>query len=75
MNYAQIVKGYADEMTVDGAEYETFVIQSTLHLQTGDKVWVQIWGTSQGAYVEGLQYTDFTGWLLDEDISQSLKYV
>ncbi len=54
-----------------------FTLQSTLNLQQGEQVWVQIgctgWSTSielTDRYYE--HYTHFMGWLIEEDISKSL---
>ncbi len=56
-------------------EWEMYSLQSTLHLQSGDKIWLEI--TSMGAGVilqdTNLHYTHFTGWLLQENISHSLN--
>ena len=58
-----------------GWELITLSIQSTLNLELGDKIWVQLKSisNSDGLYKYGS--THFTGWLLEEDISQSMKNI
>ncbi|KZS16124.1 Uncharacterized protein APZ42_018233 [Daphnia magna] len=56
-------------------ETETMAMQSTLLLQAGDQIWLQIVDISSGAHVDGYLYTHFSGWLLEEDISQSLVVI
>ena len=58
-----------------GWELITLSIQSTLNLEAGDKIWVQLGSisNSDGLYKYGS--THFTGWLLEEDISQSMKNI
>lgn len=43
-----------------------FTLQSTLDLNSGDRVWLQITDVSDGVYLydNGNHYTHFTGWLL-----------
>lgn len=52
--------------------YETMAMQSTLLLQAGDQIWLQIKDITSGADLHGYCNTHFSGWLLEEDISQSL---
>ncbi len=73
VNSVLVAKGYADETNINGLEYEPCVLQSAVHLQAGDKVWIQIWELSSGSYLNGGLYPHFTGWLLEEDIFQSLN--
>ena len=56
-------------------EWEIYSIQSTLHLQSGDRMWLQIPSMGLGVYLQdtNLHYTHFTGWMLQEDITHSLK--
>ena len=42
---------------------DTFIVQSTLHLNAGDNVSVRIWGDGDLQDNSG-HYTHFTGWLL-----------
>lgn len=61
----------ADEWTDSDHYEEPLTIQVTVHLQAGDQVWVQISSRSEGASLDFLSL--FTGWLVEEDITQSLK--
>jgi hypothetical protein len=50
-------------------------LQSTLKLKTGDQVWVQIdytSGSSSSLYDSSSHYTHFTGFMLEEQIGESL---
>ena len=63
-----IGRGEADEVgTV--SQYDTVSLQSTLNLQAGDEIWVQISLMSIRTYLhdDGYHYTHFTGWLLEEN--------
>ena len=55
---------------------QTFTVQSAIHLNAGDKVWVQIEG-SNTLYDTDSRYTHFIGFLLQEDpypfVSQPLN--
>ena len=63
-----------DEANTVGGQEVPVILQSTLNLQTGDHVWLQITVLSTGAvlYDSGYKVTSFTGWLLQENITQSL---
>ena len=71
--------GRSDETrpNLNSWDWETISIQSTLVLKEGDKIWVQIHNTSAAdVYLfddPNNHHTHFTGWLLEEDISLSLK--
>ncbi|XP_032780852.2 uncharacterized protein LOC116919081 [Daphnia magna] len=54
-------------------EHESLILQSTLPLQLGDQIWVQIDYRGSGVYLESANYTYFSGLLLEEDISISLN--
>ena len=45
----------------------TFTIQSTLHLNAGEKVSVQKFSGSGNLYDDSNRYTHFTGWLIGEE--------
>ena len=62
--------GFSDE-TGTGTKYETLSLQSTLNLQNGDQIWLQIESMSPGNHLHGGSYTHFNGFLLEEEISQS----
>ena len=70
-NGSRIAKTYSDT-TSPGGQYESFSLQSTLQLQVGDQIWVDISGIAVGAHFHGNTNTHFTGWLLQEDVSLSL---
>jgi hypothetical protein len=56
-------------------QWSQFTLQSTLNLDAGDKVWLQITDMSDGVYLydSANHYTHFTGWLLEsEETSNSL---
>ena len=61
--------------TSPGGMYDTYSLQSTLQLQVGDQIWVEISSISAGAYFNGYGFTHFTGWLLQEDFSLSLYVI
>ena len=67
------------EMHLNGKQIEkwetgTIKIQSTLNLQAADQIWLQIVEPRrQTNSVSGGQGYNFNGWLLDENISQSLS--
>lgn len=56
----------------DYYENESFSFQSTLELIKGDQISVQIYGMSQAASLMTGTYTQFNGFLLEEDITQYL---
>ncbi len=54
--------------------YETYSLQSTLNLEAGDKVSLALTNLNSATlYDEPIHFTHFTGWLLQEDIYQSLN--
>ena len=67
-----IGRGVADE-TGTADQYETTSFQSTLNLQKGDQIWLEIWQLSSGMYLRGQDSTHFSGYLLEENLSQSLN--
>ncbi len=57
----------------DLQEWETMTLQSTLHLQAGDKISLQIVSLRNSQLRDSsLHYTHFTGFLLSEDVALSL---
>ena len=58
-----------------GAQYESLSVQSTLNLQAGDQIWLQISTATPETFLDENpdHYNHFSGWLLDENISQSLN--
>ena len=74
LNGGVIGRGWADEISTSG-QSETLSLQSTLNLQKGDKIWLQINKMTTGAYLYGGALTHFSGWLLEENMSQSFKEI
>jgi hypothetical protein len=66
-----IAKAYCDS-TSPADQYETFSLQSTVKLQVGEQIWVEIGGITAGNHLHGYDYTHFTGWLLQEDSVDSV---
>jgi hypothetical protein len=62
----------ADE-TGAGEKYETTSLQSTLNLQNGDQIWLIIDDMVLGALLHGGGRAHFNGFLLEEEIVQSVK--
>lgn len=52
----------------------TLTLQLTLNLQKGVQVWLQIWAITAGVSLWDSRYnhTHFTGWILQEEIANSL---
>ena len=71
MNGAQIGSNSPDESGNTG-EYETFSLQSTLNLKAGDQVWWQLGNKSPGFAIHHDGFNHFTGYLLEEEITDSL---
>ena len=72
LNGIQIGNGLADEATSTDVQNEAYSFQSTLKLQKGDQIWLEIHSISTGAYLVGSRLTHFSGYLLEEKMSQSL---
>jgi hypothetical protein len=73
-NGSRIANAQSDT-TSPGGHYETFSLQSTLQLQVGDQIWVDISRLPTGGYFHGTRFSHFTGWLLQEDVSLSLNVI
>jgi hypothetical protein len=71
-NGAAIANSFADEIGA-GYKYEAHSLPSTLNLQNGDQIWLQINDMTPGVYLLGGSYTHFNGFLMEEEISQSLN--
>jgi hypothetical protein len=72
MNGAEISMSEAD--LTQGLSTDSFSLQSTLYLQVGDKIWIQVdQADRMYLYDDAGHYTHFNGWLLQEDVAQSLK--
>ena len=72
LNGNVIGSGSADEAGTAN-QFETTSFQMTLNLQKGDQIWFEIWQLSSGVYLRGIFGTHFSGYLLEENLSQSLN--
>ena len=70
LNGNSIGSGHADETSITTDQFETFSVQSTVNLQKGDQVWCQIDGFS---YADLSADSSFSGWLLEENMSQLVR--
>ena len=70
LNGKYVGNGAADTV---GVAYETVSIQSLLVLKVGDRVWLELPRGQVNAYLHdnSNHFTHFTGWMLQEDFSQS----
>ena len=68
LNGNMIGRGWADEVGTVW-QFETLSFQTTLNLQKGDEIWLEIHSVSTGAYLNGYSYTQFSGYLLEENIA------
>ena len=68
LNGNMIGRGVADQVNT-AWQYETYSWQSTLNLQKGDEIWLEIFSMSTGAHLNGYSYTQFSGYLLEEKIT------
>ena len=70
-NNLMIAEGIADDFINGGWDSrETLSFQSTINLQAGDEIFLMYFADLPSIY---LSYTHFSGWLLEENLSQSLK--
>ena len=76
LNGNLIGSGLADEAGTAN-QFETLSLQSALNLQKGDQISLQINQMDTGTYLHDSSnhYNHFSGWLLEENISQSLNIV
>ena len=73
LNNVEIGYGYCDEINDPSQNvFETSSWQWTLSLQTGDQIWLQIGPISTGTVLRGGWFTHFSGYLMEENIAQSL---
>ena len=72
LNGNRISAGRADNGGANG-QSETVSFHSTLNLQNGDQIWLEISQMSTGTYLTGALYTQFSGYLLEENILQSFR--
>jgi hypothetical protein len=59
-----------DSIFVSANQWSPVTLQSTLNLQKGDTVWLEISYLSSGAYLhdDNFHHTHFTGFILEEEI-------
>ncbi|KAK4011384.1 hypothetical protein OUZ56_020498 [Daphnia magna] len=72
-NGERIGVGVSDELSSSVWQTETFTVQVTVPLQVGDQIWLEISKITQGVSLYGNGFLQFTGFLLEEVISDSLK--
>ena len=74
LNGNSIGMGDADDASKN-VQDETFTFQLTLSLQAGDQTWLEITRMDTGTYLNDdfNHHTHYSGWLLEEKISDSLK--
>jgi hypothetical protein len=80
LNGNRISSSYAGEIST-ARQFKPLSLQSTLNLDVGDQVWVEIFklgdytGNTRAVYLfdDSNHYTHFNGWLLQENISNSLS--
>ncbi len=72
LNSNRIGSSSSDD-TGTALEGELFSLQSTHNLQAGDQVWWQIGNMSPGFKLGNNGFNHFTGFLLEEEIVDSLK--
>ena len=74
LNGKAIGRGHADELG-NAQQYGTFSFQSTIDLQAGDQIWLEIGGGSPRAYLDDryVHHNHFSGWSLEENVSDSLN--
>jgi hypothetical protein len=72
-NGNEVVRGVSEEAHSLQGQGEQLSIQSTLRLNVGDKIWVEIVSMSEGMFLydSDSHYNHFNGWLLEEELSLS----
>jgi hypothetical protein len=74
-NGVKIGSGGVEEANTAYLQSSPFSVQSTLKLKSGDEIWIQINEMSDETILyndAGDLLTQFTGWMLDEEIVASL---
>ena len=74
LNGGRIGSGDVQESNTVAEQCSPLTVQSTLNLKSGDQVWMSIGYQSTEAYLldNFFHYTHFTGFMLEEDIVDSL---
>jgi hypothetical protein len=67
------IGGSCPDDTANVNQWESFTLQSTLNLQAGDQIWWEIVYMTPGFSIRPNGFNHFTGFLLEEDITDSLK--
>jgi hypothetical protein len=72
-NGNRIGVGELQEGNTLASQNEQVSLQSTLSLDAGDKIWVEIVSMSAGMFLydSSSHYNHFSGWLLEEEFSLS----
>ena len=65
-------QGDSDEISTLG-QYKNLSFQSTLNLVKGDEIWLEINSLTTGTYLHGYLFNHFNGFLLEEDVYESVK--
>ncbi len=71
MNGGEIGMGDVEAANTVANQNNQVTVQSTLNMEKGDQVWVQIWNTLSGEYLadDCEHRTHFTGFMLEEEIA------
>ena len=75
LNDNGVALGTVDEANTIKSQLTPFTFHSTLDLKSGDQIWLRIKHMTPGAYLYdrvNWQSNHFTGWILEEDIVNSL---
>ena len=75
LNGNGVALGTVDEANTINSQLTPFTFHSTLDLKSGDQIWLRIKHMTPGAYLYdsvNWQSNHFTGWILEEDIVNSL---
>lgn len=77
LNGGRIGSGTVQNSNANAHQWKPVTLQSTLDLNKGDQVWVQISYISPGTFLydDSFHHTHFTGFLLEEDIVASFKTI
>jgi hypothetical protein len=69
-----IAAAHADSISTTDVQFETFAMVATQHLVKGDRIWVEVYPLLEPGVIMFFSWaTQFNGFLLEEDISQSIK--
>ncbi|XP_046459861.1 neurexin-4-like isoform X2 [Daphnia pulex] len=69
------IGGSVSDDSANVSQFELFSLQSTLNLQAGDQIWWEIGNMSPGFNIYPNGYNNFSGVLLEEEITDSLKTI